>query len=158
MDDAVDTSALLPDSGPRKDLGRSLVEAVLILLVAGILAFAYRAVGDAEGIDDSGVYVSIEESQAFLNSLWVDARTLAEYETEHVAGSLLLNEEDWEELLFPLLERWDPDQTIFVYCSRSACLRSLHVAKRLRAELGVEDVYAIEGGWTSIVESDLLIE
>ena len=148
-----------PSRGDRKKSSNALLEAVLIAAVAAIATLFYQLLGAGEvHLDDASVYVSINEIDAFPNALWVDARTLDEFETKRVAGSVLLNEEDWEGLLFALLEQWDPDQPILVYCGISACLRSLDVAKRLRSELGVGSVYAIEGGWHRIVEAGVSLE
>ena len=148
-----------PNRGDRKRSSNALFQALLIAAVAAVVTLVYQSQGTREvHLDDANVYVSITEIDEFPNALWVDARTLDEFETKRVAGSILLNEENWEGLLFPLLEQWDPNHPILVYCGRSACLRSLDVAKRLRSELGVESVYAIEGGWHRIVEAGVSLE
>jgi len=144
-----------PFNRKKVNSGKSvLFEAAIIVIVAAALALVYQLRGGGDvRLDDGGVYIPIEQISEFPNAMWMDARTLEEFEKMHVAGAVLLNEENWEELLVPFLDKWDPDRTILVYCSRSACLRSLHVAKRLRSELGVENVFAIEGGWVDVVKS-----
>lgn len=143
----------------RKKVGGAVFEALLIAALASVITLVYQLWGTGDiHLNDLNVYVSVDELSAFPNALWVDARTREEFETKRVAGSILLNEEDWEGLLFPLLEQWNPDQPIIVYCGRSSCLRSLDVAKRLRGELGIDSVYAIEGGWSRIVDAGITLE
>ena len=138
---------------------RGLVEAIwLAALSAALAAIFYFGGYSGIALEDSGVYLSAEEAASLPTVLWIDARTQEEFDEERVKGALLLNEDDWEALFFPVLEAWNPDQAIAVYCSRSACLRSLDVAKRLREELGVEEVFAVSGGWEALMELGIPLE
>ncbi len=78
--------------------------------------------------------------------LWVDARSKANYEKEHVPGAVPLNEDRWDELLPGVLAAWKPEQSIVVYCDDKRCDSSNAVAKRLR-EAGVSPVFVLKGGW-----------
>lgn len=80
--------------------------------------------------------------------LWVDARSSANFQKDHIPGALLLNEDQWDELLPGVLSAWKPEQSIVVYCDSKLCDSSTHVAARLR-EAGVGPVYVLKGGWES---------
>lgn len=80
--------------------------------------------------------------------LWVDARTRARYDREHIPGAILLNEDEWERLVPAFLDAWDPAQTIVVYCDRGDCDASRAVVRRLRQELQLDNsIWVLKGGW-----------
>lgn len=81
--------------------------------------------------------------------LWVDARSRARYDAGHVDGAILLNQEEWENLVPGFLDAWDPEKTIVVYCDGGKCDASRAVATRLRNELKLESVYVLQGGWAA---------
>jgi len=78
--------------------------------------------------------------------LWIDARTRAKFEQARIPGAVLLNEDQWDELLPGVLAAWKPDQSIVVYCDDRLCDSSHAVAARLR-EAGVSPVFVLKGGW-----------
>lgn len=84
--------------------------------------------------------------------VWVDARTRRAHETESIPGSLLLNQEEWGELMFEhqmaLQEAFA--QPVVVYCDGKDCGRSVEIAKRLRELLGLDPVYVLEGDWRTL--------
>ena len=80
--------------------------------------------------------------------LWVDARTRARFEREHIPGAVLLNEDEWVRLVGPFLDAWEPEKTIVVYCDSGSCDASLAVARRIKEELQVEStIWVLHGGW-----------
>lgn len=81
------------------------------------------------------------------NTLWVDARTEAEYERGSISGSILLNEDRWDELFPDFLSIWQPEQLVVVYCSSLTCQASHALAERLRSEVGLDNVFVLKGGW-----------
>jgi len=81
--------------------------------------------------------------------LWVDARTAKSYETRHVPGAVLLNEDEWELHLPGFLAVWQPTGRIIVYCDSQACDASQAVALRLQRELKLTNVYVLKGGWAA---------
>jgi rhodanese-related sulfurtransferase len=81
------------------------------------------------------------------NVLWVDARSDDEYAHDHVPGALSLNEDRWNELLPQFLAAWSPGKKIVVYCSSQGCNASREVARRLRNEAQLQDVFVLTGGW-----------
>jgi rhodanese-related sulfurtransferase len=81
------------------------------------------------------------------NVIWVDARPDEEFARDHVPGALSLNEDQWNELLPQFLAAWSPGKKIVVYCSTLSCNASREVARRLRREAQLPDVFVLEGGW-----------
>lgn len=96
--------------------------------------------------------VTLTQVSTYGNVLWVDARSRAEYDREHIPGGLLLNEEEWDALLPPLLDQWQPEQWIVIYCDSKQCHNSKSLALRLR-EAGLENVYLLKGGWVAWTKS-----
>jgi rhodanese-related sulfurtransferase len=81
------------------------------------------------------------------NLIWVDARPDNEFERDHIPGAILLNEDRWNELLPQFLGQWSPERQVVVYCSAQSCNASREVAKRLRDEAQLKNVFVLEGGW-----------
>ena len=81
------------------------------------------------------------------NVIWVDARPEEEFARDHVPGALSLNEDRWNELLPQFLAVWSPGKKIVVYCSSLSCNASREIARRLRKEAQLTDVFVLEGGW-----------
>jgi len=81
------------------------------------------------------------------NAIWVDARPDNEFARDHVPGALSLNEDRWGELLPLFLAEWSPEKKIVVYCSSQGCNASREVARRLRNEAQLKNVFVLEGGW-----------
>ena len=77
--------------------------------------------------------------------VWVDARSQADFDSGHITGAVLLNEQEWDPLLSGVFEMWQPDKPIVVYCS-AGCESSRKIADRLR-DLGMEPVYYLRGGY-----------
>ena len=64
-----------------------------------------------------------------------------------VPGAVSLNEDRWNELLPQFLATWSPDKKVVVYCSTQNCNASREVAKRLRDEAQLKNVFVLQGGW-----------
>ena len=79
--------------------------------------------------------------------LWIDARPDTQFEAGHIPNAIQLNEDRWDELLPPLLGVWSPENRVIVYCSSQSCAASHEVAKRLRENAGLTNVYVLRGGW-----------
>jgi len=92
--------------------------------------------------------VTVAQARAWGgNAIWVDARPDVEFEREHVTGAVLLNEDRWNELLPQFLTAWSPEKRVVVYCSSQSCNASREVARRLRDEAQLKDVFVLKGGW-----------
>jgi rhodanese-related sulfurtransferase len=81
--------------------------------------------------------------------LWVDAREAGAYAKQHVPGAVLLNETEWNRLLPGLLEVWQPESKIVVYCNTQECDASKDVALRLKRELNLTEIHVLKGGWAA---------
>ena len=125
-----------------------------LLLIA--LAFV-PAIGEAiyfrnkvswQAPDRSSEMVNLDQARSWgANAIWVDARPDNEFEQDHVPGAIPMNEDHWNELLPTLLAQWSLEKKIVVYCSSQSCNASREVARRLRDEAGLKDVFVLRGGW-----------
>jgi rhodanese-related sulfurtransferase len=96
----------------------------------------------------SSELVTVAQARAWnADAIWVDARPDEEFAREHVPGAVSLNEDRWHELLPQFLATWSPDKKVVVYCSSQSCNASREVAKRLRDEAQLKNVFVIQGGW-----------
>jgi len=121
-----------------------------------VLAFV-PAIGEAiyfrdkvswQSPDRSSDMVNLDQARSWgANAIWVDARPDNEFEQDHVPGAIRLNEDRWNELLPTLLAQWSLEKKIIVYCSSQSCNASREVARRLRDEAGLKDVFVLQGGW-----------
>jgi rhodanese-related sulfurtransferase len=92
--------------------------------------------------------VTVDQARAWGgNVIWVDARPDAEFARDHVPGAVPLNEDRWNNLVGPFLAMWTPDKKVVVYCSAQNCNAAREVAKRLRDEAQLKNVFVLEGGW-----------
>lgn len=129
---------------------RALRRAGELLLISALCAIG---VGWAVPLETDPHEVSLSELRAdpgFSEILWVDARSRAAYQAAHRDGAILVNEEDWEGGLVRFMEVWEPGLRVVVYCDDRACQTSGAVAERLRTELGITDVFALENGWAAL--------
>jgi rhodanese-related sulfurtransferase len=80
--------------------------------------------------------------------LWIDARPDADFARAHIPGAVSLNEDHWDDLLPAVLDHWDStSKKIVVYCSSLSCQASHDVARRLREEANIPNVFVLQGGW-----------
>ncbi len=84
--------------------------------------------------------------------VWIDARTEKDFEKKHVKGALLLNQENWADLLWKHRSVIEGIREIpvIVYCDGKRCKRSSEVAERLRTEMGLSPVYVFKGDWRDL--------
>jgi len=98
--------------------------------------------------------VTLTQARAWAkNTIWVAARPDAEFEREHIPGAVLLNEDRWNELLPQFLTMWSPEKRVVVYCSSQSCNASREVARRLRDEVQLKNVFVLQGGWEEWLKS-----
>ena len=96
----------------------------------------------------SSELVTVAQARAWnADAIWVDARPDEEFTRDHVPGAVSLNEDRWNELLPQFLANWSPDKKVIVYCSSQSCNASREVAKRLRDEAQLKNVFVLQGGW-----------
>jgi rhodanese-related sulfurtransferase len=129
---------------------------VLLSAVAGVLSqrfhpgapalYLHLETRVAEGEVSFAEVRALEQAGGVL---WVDARVRSEYEKEHVPGAILLNEQEWEQLMFEAVETISRnDKPIVIYCDAQRCDASHRLAEKLR-DLGQPDVRVLAGGWNA---------
>jgi rhodanese-related sulfurtransferase len=92
--------------------------------------------------------VTVASAEAWgKNLLWVDARADADFAQGHIPGAISLNEDRWDDLLPAVVDEWDASRDIVVYCSSLSCQTSRDVARRLREEVNLPNVFVLQGGW-----------
>ena len=103
----------------------------------------------------------VEEVQAMLDRpdvTIVDARSSHEYAQGHLPGAMSLPAESAEEMLGVQTLPIPPNDTIVTYCDGSACERSESLGLLLRAQVGCEKVFVLEGGFGSWVAAGGSVE
>jgi len=127
---------------------QAVILAALALLPAAGGAIYFRGKISWHSAIPPSESVSVEQARGWgENVIWVDARPDDEFARDHVPAALSLNEDRWNELLPQFLTEWAPGKKIVVYCSSVSCNASREVARRLRKEAQLPDVYVLEGGW-----------
>ena len=131
----------------------SLIRQILILAAlalapgVGEAIYFHQKISWQSSIPPSEL-VTVDQARTWAgNVVWVDARPDEEFARDHVPGALSLNEDRWNELLPQFLAVWSPEKKVVVYCSSLSCNASREVARRLRKEAQLSDVFVLEGGW-----------
>ncbi len=94
----------------------------------------------------------VRDLMALGEVVWIDARSRAKYDEEHLPGAILLNPEEWGELMFSNQDALQAvlDRPVIVYCDGESCVRSGDVAERLRDLMGLDPVYVLQGEWREL--------
>ena len=88
-----------------------------------------------------------------LDVLWLDARSEADYQADHIPEALLLNEDNWDAGIMELMGAWLPaPRPIVIYCGSESCGTSKRIADRLREALPDAEIYSLKGGWDAWVK------
>jgi rhodanese-related sulfurtransferase len=131
----------------------SLVRQALILAVLALVPGIGQAIYFRDQVSwrspvPASEMVTVTQARAWgENAIWVDARPESEFARDHVPGALQLNEDRWNELLPQFLAAWSPEKRVIVYCGSEGCNASREVARRLRKEAQLPNVFVLEGGW-----------
>jgi len=135
--------------------GVSLWAIALLPAILAMLFHPRRVEWNPETLSEGEI--SLEQALAWGESaIWLDARSRADFEAAHVPGALLMNEDEWNELLeeFIMRESDQPGAPIVVYCDSRECGASKHVAERLRGdEFRFQNVHVLHGGWKAWSEA-----
>ena len=87
-----------------------------------------------------------------LEVIWIDARSIEEYEAGHYSGAIHVDESNWNSGLVVLMNRWlEAPRPIVIYCGSKDCKSSRRLADRLRQALPEGEIYSLKGGseaWT----------
>jgi rhodanese-related sulfurtransferase len=98
--------------------------------------------------------ITVSQARSLTGAvMWLDARPDEEFAAGHIPSAKPLNAEHWDNLLPEVLNAWTPDQTLIVYCSKQTCGASHEIARRLREEANLKNVFVLEGGWEAWQES-----
>jgi rhodanese-related sulfurtransferase len=99
--------------------------------------------------------VTVDQARGWGDgAVWVDARPDEEFARDHVPGAFSVNEDHWNELLPQFLPSWSPGKKVIVYCSAESCNAARDVAKRLRDEAQLTEVFVLQGGWEEWVKKN----
>lgn len=130
----------------------AIVQALLLIVIAAVPAIG-EAVYFREKISwrsriPASEIVDLDLVRSWGDTvIWVDARPDEEFQQDHIPNAILLNEDRWNELLPQFLGQWSPDKKVVVYCSTKSCNLAGDVARRLREEAQLKQVFVLEGGW-----------
>ncbi|MDQ2919438.1 MAG: rhodanese-like domain-containing protein [Verrucomicrobiota bacterium] len=92
--------------------------------------------------------ITVAEAKAIHGPvLWLDARAASDFASAHVPQAMNLNAEQWDAQLPAALGQWQPGMKVIVYCSSKECNASREVARRLREEAQLQNVFVLKGGW-----------
>ncbi|HSP45226.1 MAG TPA: rhodanese-like domain-containing protein [Chthoniobacterales bacterium] len=131
-------------------LRQSALLLALALLPAAVQAFYFRHRIPWQSRVAESELVSVDIARGWgASAIWVDARATDEFERDHVAGAVSLNEDRWGEALSQFLAKdWTPEKKIVVYCSAESCNLAEDVARRLRDEAKLpNEIRILKGGW-----------
>jgi rhodanese-related sulfurtransferase len=137
----------------------SLVRQALILVALAFLPGIGQAIYFHDKVSwqspiPASEMVTLTQARAWGgNAIWVDARPDVEFERDHIPGAVLLNEDRWNDLLPRFLATWSPEKRVVVYCSSQSCNASREVARRLRDEAQLKNVFVLQGGWEEWLKS-----
>ena len=91
--------------------------------------------------------IRLQDAQV-LDVIWIDARNRTDYDSGHIPDAILLNDSNWEEGIYNLMNVWlMHTRPIVVYCSSAQCSSSKQIAEQLREALPEAEVYTLKGGW-----------
>jgi rhodanese-related sulfurtransferase len=131
---------------------RALREGLLLVVFAALPAigegFYFRDRVSWQSSILASELVTVDQAKAWGDgAIWVDARPDDEFASDHVPGAFSLNEDRWGELLGQFLPNWSPEKKVVVYCSAESCNAARDVAKRLRDDAQLKNVFVLSGGW-----------
>jgi rhodanese-related sulfurtransferase len=87
-------------------------------------------------------------------TLFLDVRSLEDYNVGHIQGSLSFPYEEIPERLPAVQAKWERANRLIVYCKSTDCGKSLWAAIRLR-NAGLHQVAIYPGGWNEWVLAGL---
>ncbi len=97
---------------------------------------------------DSALEIDLESIRQWKDGvLWIDARSRANFEQEHIPSALPLNSQEWDKELDAVLDTWKSERPTVVYCGGGDCDASLEVALRLKRDAQINNIYILKGGW-----------
>ena len=135
-------------SGTQKTGGQALWLLGLALIPAAVSLYLHPQRPYIDWLHTPEPVVEITEVKEWgPKVLWVDSRAEAYFESEHMEGAILLNEDNWDQQIAQFSQHWSADVRVVVYCDTPSCRSSRMISHRLRTELGVSKTYVLKTGW-----------
>jgi rhodanese-related sulfurtransferase len=137
----------------------TLRRALVIVLTGAVLGLAANAVSP-RGIPyitppkaklQPQDVVPLKEAQELWSggaSIFLDARTPADYAAGHIANAFSLPVEEFDQYYSRVAAVLTPEANIVVYCDGQECDLSHNLAQKLR-ELGYSHAHILVNGWTA---------
>ena len=133
----------------------TLVQAALLLglsvAVAGAMALWHPRAPSWFLVEEPDPWaVTPEQVRAFTDEVvWIDARPQKLYDKGHLEGAILLDEDQWGDLMFQHQDALMAavGKPVVIYCDGKRCKRSQSVAQKLRELVGLDPVYVLKGDW-----------
>jgi rhodanese-related sulfurtransferase len=138
---------------------RTFERALLIIVVGGILGLAGNGISPhripyitpPSAPPQAQDTVPLKEAQELWTggtTLFLDARSPADYAAGHIAGALSLPVEEFEDRFAQASTMFTTDSTIIAYCDGLDCDLSHRLMDKLRG-LGYHNVRLLVNGWTT---------
>ena len=146
-----------------------IIVAVVIPLAIGINLFRpdgiplVKFTNNQSDIQEDKAYKKITVEKAFEvfntldNKLFVDARSLFDYNLGHIKGAINFPEHDFDLMIDKFLESIPIDRTIITYCEGLDCHLASDLAEKL-VLLGYKNVLCFQEGWEKWQEQGLPFE
>ena len=83
------------------------------------------------------------------NLILVDVRNNDRFESEHASGALSITPETYDSMLDQVRTSLRGAKRIVVYGEGTGSERAQQIARRLRKDLGSNQVFLLEGGWAT---------
>jgi rhodanese-related sulfurtransferase len=148
---------------------QTLLEALLLIVAAIILGFAYtfvthqgffaRAQSVQSAVTPSLEMISLATAQQVYdskNALFIDSRHEIDYKEGHIGGAVNVVLKAFD-TYHELLAKIPKDKLLIVYCNGAECNSSLELAVKLM-ESGFTNVKVFFGGWQEWKSAKLPIE
>jgi putative oxidoreductase len=162
---------------------KTIRDAIIIVIVASILAFAINLVRNSSGglplntkwVDNRKISTLIDippsyqpgDSLLSLNDafnlytkkdvIFIDAREPVDYQDGHIKRAINFPFEHWDDYWAKIQPMLDTSKTIVAYCGGLDCELSLFMARQLK-EQGYKKAYIFFGGWVKWKEANLPTE
>jgi 3-mercaptopyruvate sulfurtransferase SseA len=108
----------------------------------------------AEPLSEAEVSIASIAQQWQNQVLWIDARSQERYNTAHIPGALLLNEQSFDQHLFDHIETLQNNsKPVVVYCDAQKCQASKAIRQALITRMGLQNVWLLHGGWPAWQQS-----
>jgi len=141
-----------------KKVGKDIIFIILISILAALIVNSFSSNslpllriepknGDSDEKNDNIIYINVNEAyRMFIQSeaIFVDSRSINEYNNCHILDALLLPYYNFEEY-YPKIKKELIGKKIIIYCDGEGCLLSLKLARKL-SEMGYKNIYVMIGG------------